>query len=79
LPLGASRKRMNELQPLGPVKFGQTFAYEDGLKVSVTNAERGTVSSEDIEGSPGHPKVIVTAKITNGTRKNFSTNEVKVT
>lgn len=63
----------------GPVKFRQTFAYEDGPKFSVTNAERGTVSSDDIEGSPGDPKVIVTVKITNGTRKNFSTNEVEVT
>jgi hypothetical protein len=63
----------------GPIKFGQTFAYEDGLKVSVTNAQRGNVSDDDIAGSPGDPKVIVTVKITNGTRKNFGTNEVQVT
>jgi hypothetical protein len=32
----------------GPATFGQICTWEDGLEATVTKAERGTVSSEDI-------------------------------
>jgi hypothetical protein len=50
-----------------PVKIGQTFTYEDGLKVSVVSAKKDTAGQDPIEGSPGDPTAIITVKITNGT------------
>ena len=62
----------------GPAKFGQSFTYEDGLKVTVTEVKRGTVNSDDWEGNPGDPKVIVTVKITNGTTHKVRADEAGV-
>ena len=51
----------------GAVKIGQTFTYEDGLKVSVVSAKKDAAGQDPIEGSPGDPTAIITIKITNGT------------
>jgi hypothetical protein len=62
----------------GPAKIGQTFTYEDGLKVSVVSAKKDTAGQDPIEGSPGDPTAIITVKITNGTAKKFATAEVSM-
>jgi hypothetical protein len=62
----------------GPVKIGQTFTYEDGLKVSVVSAKKDTAGQDTIEGSPGDPTAIITIKITNGTAKKFAAGDVWV-
>jgi hypothetical protein len=62
----------------GAVKIGQTFTYEDGLKVSVVSAKKDTAGQDPIEGSPGDPTAIITIKITNGTAKKFATGDVLV-
>jgi hypothetical protein len=62
----------------GPAKIGQTFTYEDGLKVSVVSAKKATAGQYPIEGSPGDPTAIITVKITNGTEKKFATDEVSM-
>jgi hypothetical protein len=61
----------------GAVKIGQTFTYEDGLKVSVVSAKKHT-AQDPIEGSPGDPTAIITIKITNGTAKKFAASDVWV-
>jgi hypothetical protein len=40
---------------LGSAKIGQTFTYEDGLKVSVVSAKKDTAGRCPIEGTPGAP------------------------
>ena len=62
----------------GPVKIGQTFTYEDGLKVSVVSAKKDTAGQDPFEGSPGDPTAIITIKITNGTAKKFAAGDVWV-
>jgi hypothetical protein len=62
----------------GRVKIGQTFTYEDGLKVSVVSAKKDTAGQDPVEGSPGDPTAIVTIKITNGTAKKFGAGDVWV-
>ena len=62
----------------GRLKIGQTFTYEDGLKVSVVSAEKDTAGQDPIEGSPGDPTAIITVKITNGTAKKFGAGDVWV-
>ena len=62
----------------GPVKIGQTFTYEDGLKVSVVSAKKDTAGQDPFEGSPGDPTAIITIKITNGTAKKFGAGDVWV-
>lgn len=62
----------------GAVKIGQTFTYEDGLKVSVVSAKKDTAGQDPIEGSPGDPTAIITIKITNGTAKKFAAGDVLV-
>jgi hypothetical protein len=60
----------------GPVKIGQSFTYEDGLKVSVVSAKKDTAGQDPIEGRPGDPTAIITVKITNGTAKKFAAGDV---
>ena len=62
----------------GPVKIGQTFTYEDGLRVSVVSAKKDTAGQDPFEGSPGDPTAIITVKITNGTARKFGANDVWV-
>jgi hypothetical protein len=62
----------------GRVKIGQTFTYEDGLKVSVVSAKKDIAGQEPVEGSPGDPTAIITIKITNGTDKKFGAGDVWV-
>lgn len=62
----------------GRVKIGQTFTYEDGLKVSVVSAKKDTAGQDPVEGSPGDPTAIITIKITNGTAKKFGAGDVWV-
>jgi hypothetical protein len=62
----------------GRVKIGQTFTYEDGLKVSVVSAEKDTAGPDPVEGSAGDPTAIITVKITNGTAKRFGAGDVWV-
>jgi hypothetical protein len=62
----------------GPVKIGQTFTYDDGLKVSVVSAKKDTAGQDPFEGSPGDPTAIITIKITNGTAKKFAAGDVWV-
>jgi hypothetical protein len=62
----------------GRVKIGQTFTYEDGLKVSVVSAKKGTAGQDPVEGSPGDPTAIITIKITNGTGKKLGVGDVWV-
>lgn len=62
----------------GRVKIGQTFTYEDGLKVSVVSAKKGTAGQDPVEGSPGDPTAIITVKITNGTAKKFGAGDAWV-
>jgi hypothetical protein len=62
----------------GPVKIGQTFTYEDGLKVSVVSAKKDTAGQDPVEGRPGDPTAIITIKITNGTAKKFGAGDVWV-
>jgi hypothetical protein len=62
----------------GPAKIGQTFTYEDGLKVAVVSAKKDTAGQYPIEGGPGDPTAIITVKITNGTAKKFATDEVSI-
>jgi hypothetical protein len=62
----------------GPVKIGQTFTYEDGLKVSVVSAKKDTAGQDPFEGRPGDPTAIITIKITNGTAKKFAAGDVWV-
>jgi hypothetical protein len=62
----------------GPVKIGQTFTYDDGLKVSVVSAKKDTAGQDPIAGSPGDPTAIITVKITNGTAKKFAAGDVWV-
>ena len=62
----------------GRVKIGQTFTYEDGLKVSVVSAKKDTAGQDPFEGSPGDPTAIITIKITNGTAKKFAAGDVWV-
>lgn len=50
----------------GPAKFGQTYAYEDGLKVSITKIVR--------RGSG----VVFTIKITNGTKDTLEASDASV-
>jgi hypothetical protein len=50
----------------GMAKFGQTFSYEDGLKVSVLSVKRAAGG------------VIATVKITNGSEDTFDTADVTV-
>jgi hypothetical protein len=62
----------------GRVKIGQTFTYEDGLKVSVVSAKKDTAGQDPVEGNPGDPTAIITIKITNGTGKKFGAGDVWV-
>ena len=62
----------------GPVKIGQTFTYDDGLKVSVVSAKKDTAGQDPVEGRPGDPTAIITVKITNGTAKKFGAGDVWV-
>jgi hypothetical protein len=62
----------------GRVKIGQTFTYEDGLKVSVVSAKKDTAGQDPVEGSAGDPTAIITIKITNGTAKKFGAGDVWV-
>ena len=62
----------------GPVKIGQTFTYDDGLKVSVVSAKKDTAGQDPVEGSAGDPTAIITVKITNGTAKKFGAGDVWV-
>jgi hypothetical protein len=62
----------------GRVKIGQTFTYEDGLKVSVVSAKKDTAGQDPVEGSAGDPTAIITIKITNGTGKKFGAGDVWV-
>ena len=62
----------------GPVKIGQTFGYDDGLKVSVVSAKKDTAGQDPVEGRPGDPTAIITVKITNGTAKKFGAGDVWV-
>jgi hypothetical protein len=62
----------------GPVKIGQTFTYEDGLKVSVVSAKKDTAGQDPFEGRPGDPTAIITIKITNGTAKKLAAGDVWV-
>jgi hypothetical protein len=62
----------------GRVKIGETFTYEDGLKVSVVSAKKDTAGQDPVEGSPGDPTAIITIKITNGTGKKFGAGDVWV-
>ena len=62
----------------GPVKIGQTFTYDDGLKVSVVSAKKDTAGQDPVEGSAGDPTAIITVRITNGTAKKFGAGDVWV-
>jgi hypothetical protein len=67
-----------ESSSTGPVKIGQTFTYDDGLKVSVVSAKKDTAGQDPIEGSPGDPTAIITVEISNGTAKKFAAADVWV-
>ena len=62
----------------GPVKIGQTFTYDDGLKVSVVSAKKDTAGRDPVEGRAGDPTAIITVRITNGTAKKFGAGDVCV-
>ena len=62
----------------GPVKIGQTFTYDDGLKVSVVSAKKDTAGQDPVEGRAGDPTAIITVRITNGTAKKFGAGDVWV-
>jgi hypothetical protein len=48
-------------------KIGQTFTYEDGLKISVAGAKRFRIGQFAAGGKPGGTGVVLTVTITNGT------------
>ena len=58
-----------------PVAIGRPFAYDDGLTVAITGTQRSTISHDGMAGQPGDPRLIVTVKISNGTKSNFGTEE----
>jgi hypothetical protein len=62
----------------GPVKIGQPYVYDDGLRVTITSTQRGSIPRDSIEGNPGDPRLIITVQIANGTQHNFGTGDADV-
>jgi hypothetical protein len=55
----------------GIAKFGDTYTYKDGVKLSIVSVRRSTLSSSGCCGKKGSPVVIFQFKLNNGTAKIF--------
>jgi Domain of unknown function (DUF4352) len=54
--------------------FGGTYTYTDGLAVTVSKVGGYTPSAYAAGTHPGDPAVVLTVKVTNGTKKAFDTS-----
>lgn len=66
--------------PLPPsvAQVGESFTYDDGLKVSVVKLNRYRPGTTNLGYTPGHIGVEAHVTITNGTSENFDTSMAQV-
>jgi hypothetical protein len=55
----------------GVAKFGDTWTYKDGIKLSIVSVKRSTLSPTGCCGKKGSPMAIFQFKLNNGTSKIF--------
>jgi hypothetical protein len=68
IPLPMEGDSGSPTQDREPGKVGSTWRFDDGVDVKLVKISRSTIPQISSGGSPGDPAVVVTVKITNGSR-----------